>query len=93
MAIETAEDRLAYFDTDEFGSEASWSGATVRGLFEDGYSEVLDTEGHAPTFTCRSADVTGIAHGDTLSIDSTSYTVRGVQPDGAGITLLILERA
>jgi hypothetical protein len=50
-------------------------------------SEVESTE---PTLLARTADVSGLAHGDSLTISSTSYTVRGIQPDGTGMTQIML---
>ena len=100
MAIESAADRAAFFDTDEFGSAATWtpaggSATTVNGVFDSEYQEVAISQvGVAlsqPRFVCRTADVSGAAEGDTLSVGATSYTIRVVQDDGTGITTLVLE--
>ena len=32
------------------------------------------------------------ATGDAISIDSTAYTVRVIQPEGTGVTTLVLEK-
>jgi hypothetical protein len=45
-----------------------------------------------PVFVCNEADVSSIAHGDALTIKTVSYKVAGVQPDGTGLTSLILEK-
>lgn len=40
--------------------------------------------------TCRSADVGGAKVGDTLFIGETQYRIIDMQPDGAGLTTMIL---
>ena len=34
----------------------------------------------------------GAAAGDAITIDSTAYTVRVIQPEGTGITTLVLKK-
>jgi len=43
------------------------------------------------TFTCKTSDVTGIAEGSLITINGSSYAVTDLQPDGTGVTMLILE--
>lgn len=70
---------------------------TVNGIFNDEYVGVfagsdIDVGSSSPAFTCETADVPGVNHGDTLTIDGTDYTVAGPpQHDGTGITTLILQ--
>ena len=46
-----------------------------------------------PRFICASADLPGTAaSGDAITIDSTAYTVRVIQPEGTGIKTLVLEK-
>ena len=68
--------------------------STFTGIFDNDFlavdldeSEVESTE---PTLLARTADVSGLAHGDSLTISSTSYKVRGIQPDGTGMTQIML---
>lgn len=49
-------------------------------------------EGSNPIALCKDADVVGVLHGDSITIDSIVYTVREVQPDGSGMTLLQLRK-
>lgn len=80
----------------DFGTDATWSGGgTVRGIFDSGFQAAqlgLDVgiEGARYTYLVPTADMPGVAHGHTLVIGGTTYTVRGVQPDGTGWTLLVL---
>lgn len=85
------EDLSSFFDTDEFAIDATINGATVTGIFGNEFIQVDYVESRAPYFECVSADVTGISHGAIVAIGSDTYKVRGIQPDGTGITKLILE--
>jgi len=92
VAVEDADDRatmLADWDT------ATYNGATtVNGIFDNEYFEIGSgtpgMEGSQPSFICRAADVSAAAQGDTLLINSITYTVVAVQPDGNGMVRLVL---
>ena len=93
MSVETAADRsamLADYGTTVTKTDAS----TFTGIFDNDFlavdldeSEVESTE---PTLLARTVDVSGLAHGDSLTISAVSYTVRGIQPDGTGMTQIML---
>lgn len=82
-----------FFSTSDFGVAALWKGATsVNGIFDAAYADPLGVaEGSKPAFTCEAAAVTGVKHGDTMIINATTYKVRGVQPDGTGVVVIVLE--
>ena len=89
-----ADDLADIFSAGEIAMTAATVGAfTLYGVFENQYQEALDISGTVPVYTCRSSDVTlaSIARGTTIVINSTSYTVRVLQPDGSGLTALVLE--
>lgn len=94
MAVESDADRLAFLV--DFGVSATFGVDTVTGLFDNEYisvftGDVVDVESSSPAFTCRTSDVPSISHGYTLTVNATAYTVHGVQPDGEGFTVLVLE--
>ncbi|WP_299393276.1 head-tail joining protein [Pelagibius sp.] len=102
MAVEGPEERAAFFDPEVFGVAATWSPAggggpiTVNGIFDNEFASGLQEDDVAvetsqPRFTCASEDVPNIAQGDSLTVNATIYAVVGVQPDGTGITELLLE--
>ncbi len=93
MAI--VEDLSVLLNTDHFATAATVGAATVNGIFDESFVEINGVESLSPTFYCASADVTAnsMADGTAITIGGTGYTVRGVQPDGSGMTLLILELA
>jgi Phage Head-Tail Attachment len=90
------ENMAAFFGPDDVGVVAATIGAaTVYGSLEDPYAEPFPriAEGNAPSFMCATADVATVAQGDAVTIGAKSFIVRGVQPDGTGMTTLILEQA
>lgn len=103
MAIESAADRAAFFDPDEFGSEITWlqddvAVATLYGLLQrpslrdafGGGGEVI----RETSLTCREADLpSGAARGDVISSDAGDFTVQTIEPDGAGMVVLMLSAA
>jgi len=67
---------------------------SIVGIFDNGYVSAgvdVEVESSSPTFRCESSKVSEVAHGDRLSIDDVDYVVRGSEPDGVGMTFLILE--
>jgi hypothetical protein len=65
----------------------------VRALFRRDYVSALGVETGRPNVTVADLDYPSPAQDDVIDLeDGTRYHVRGVQPDGAGATVLLLER-
>jgi len=98
MAIESAADRLAFLDVDEFGTTATVGAFSVIGIFDDAYQAINQATGEvtttAPQFLCRSADVTtaSIASNTSLVIGGVTYKAIDLQPDGTGMTTILLSK-
>ena len=103
MAIEGATEPAVFFDTDDFAAASNYtplggSASTVNGIFDNEYFEVDPLSGVGvvsaqPRFVCTTADLpSGAASGDAITIDGTAYTVRVIQPEGTGVTSLVLEK-
>ena len=75
----------------DFAVVARIGGNDVAGILSQGYIESGLVESSAPVFTCASVDIAGVKHGDTVTTDSDNYKIRGIKPDGTGMTTLILE--
>ena len=101
MALESATDLANFFDTDAHGvavtyTPAGGSSKTVNVIFENQY--ILVDEGEVgvnatiPVVTCKSSDVSGIAVDDTFLIDSVTYKVKVIRPDGTGVSEIQLEQ-
>lgn len=85
------------FDTDEFAVEATLTGGIkIKVIFDDEFRgqniESGEIRTTAPQVLCKSADVSGVALGNTITINSVAYKVIERQPDGTGCTTLILSR-
>jgi len=79
------------------GEQVEYDGETVWGIFDSAYFELgfeRPVESKELRLTVRSSDVTGVTHGKevvrTVSGTDTTYTVENVQPDGEGMTVLVL---
>ena len=103
MAVETATELAIFFDADDFGVAASYtpqggSAVTINGIFDNEFFEVaaggeVAVAMEQPRFACRTSDVSSAAEGDSITINSINYTIRVVQSDGTGVTVLVLEEA
>ena len=69
-------------------------GATFYVHFDRGYLDVLGTPSTGPAATCKSADVeTAEQDVSVLTVGGVDYLVKGIEPDGTGITVLRLSEA
>ena len=104
MAVESAADRLAFLDADEFGTSATYclaSGgfSTVLGIFNKEYTEVVEAQfgvgvgTHPARYRMREADLPiTYGDGDTLIVSTVAYTIRDHELDGTGMVELRLEK-
>lgn len=100
--LETATDLAEFFTTDDFAITATYtpdggSSASVKGIFDEGYQAVeiggeVAVANVSPQFSTQSSEVSSASKGDAIVCNSVTYTVVNVQPDGTGVTTLILER-
>ena len=101
MAVETDTQRAIYFDTDDFGTSATFTdvsagpSSTVKGMFDKDSQEIVGMSDvgimeDVPTFHCVTTDVSSAIFDDTLVIDSTTYKIKKIEPDGTGMTKLTL---
>ena len=87
-----AEDLAPFFSTADFAVAAALNGVSVTGIFDNGYAEPFgEVEGRQPTFVLPTASASSVAQGQSLVIGAATYKVRGVEPDGTGVTALRLE--
>lgn len=90
VTFETDADRLAVIQCCD-GQLVTVATASVWGIFENAYAEDLNIAGTRPQLRCRTTDVSTAIVGTAVVVNELSYLVRGVQPDGTGMTVLILE--
>ena len=106
MGVESAADRAVFVNPDDFGvtayiTQGGGAEVAVNGVFDNAHLMVdageAGVSSTAPVITCRTADLAllGLGNartGDTLRIAAISYTLTDVQPDGTGMTTLIMEK-
>jgi hypothetical protein len=84
-------ENLAPFMAD-FAVDATIGGLTVLGIFDDTYQDALGlVAGSQPALLLPTSDVGLAGVGDSVTVAGTSYTIAAIQPDGVGITRLLLK--
>jgi hypothetical protein len=97
MAIPFADDLSNIFDVDEFATAVTYNGGTINGIF-DNETVPIDAGGFAivhqeqPRLTCRTVDLSSIAEGQAMVINSVNYTIQAWIDDGTGVTVIQLEK-
>ncbi len=92
MTVESAQDRASFFDTDDFGTVATYDGGSVNGIFDVETAEGDSVAGL--TFTCAASDVDGVVQGENIIIGGITRMITGVIPDVSGdVVTLVLRRA
>ena len=91
------EDLAPFFDTDEFAVDATLNGVAVRGICDNSY-QLGDVGGQgmastAPVLTLATTDVPASPVGKSVVVNSVSYVVAAHEPDGTGVSLLLLEKS
>jgi len=91
------EDLTAFLSTSEFAVDVVIGATTYQGILDKDFIAVTageaSVESVGPAVHMRDVDVSGVAHGTSITVGGTAYTVRGIEPDGTGMTTLILEAA
>lgn len=91
-----AEDLSPFLNASEFSVPATLPGGeVVQVIFDNAYEGALVgvMESSMPTALGATSDLQALDHGSELQIGELSWVVAGIQPDGTGMTRLMLERA
>lgn len=90
------EDMDVFFSTDEFAHQAVLNGRALMGIFTDAFERLdvgaIGMSSVQPALTVPTADVPDLVEGLPLEVAGKRYTVAEHQPDGTGVSLLLLER-
>ncbi len=89
------EDDLDIFlDDEEFAVDVILNSVTIQGIFDNEFLQALEdnigVETTHPQGQFKTSDVSSAVHGDTMTINSVVYNIIGIQPDGTGMTLILL---
>ena len=89
-----AESLSAFFNVAEHATQGVLDNVPVLGIHDNGYTQLMGGMASLePTYTLASAAAARAGQASILRIvDGPTYRVRSVQPDGTGITTLVLER-
>ena len=93
-----AEDLSAFFDVDGgFSVSATLDGAPVSGIFDNGTAlgsvGMMGMSSTSPSFTLPTASVPDSPIGLAVVVGSASYLVAAHEPDGTGVSVLVLEKS
>lgn len=91
------DDLSIFFHANTPGSyDATWNATTIKCIFGNPFALAspgdIGVENSEPTALVKASDVTGIVQGDNFTVNGTTYKVRGIQPSGDGVTLLVLSQ-
>lgn len=96
--VETAADRLIMlsdFGVDCTYTPAGGSASTIKAILQNEYYAIetasVAMEMSQPIAVIRTADAPSIAHDDTMVMESVTYKVKNIRPDGTGISEIQLE--
>ncbi len=90
MAVETDNDRADVLS--DFGVTVIIGALSITAIFDDGYEDALGSWVTIPILTARTIDVSGYSRGTSLTISGVAYTIEEQQPDGQGMSQVILQR-
>lgn len=87
------EDLTPFFD--DFAIEVDFKGTKFQGIFENDF-DVVDVgnvvvDSSSPKLLCQSVDVALVKTDDSLKINGEFFSVVSIQPDGTGVTNIILQ--
>ncbi len=99
MSVESTSDLLDIIEalggitTDDL--TVTYAGGSFTAIFDRPYAAVqpgdIDLETRQPVLIARTADVSGLAKGTVLTVQGDAYKVRHQEPDGTGLTRILLK--
>ena len=83
------DDLAGMLQTDEFADVATItsgasSGATLNGILDNGYTDVIGVDSSSPVFV--TASTPALVPGVTLTLKSRTYRIKAAEPDDTGVT-------
>ncbi len=83
-----------FFNSSEFAVDVTYLAATIQGIFDAPFKSAVEgemgIESTLPQVLVKTSDVPSAVHGQTMTIDSIVYQIIGIQPDGTGMTQILL---
>lgn len=85
------EDFTPFFE--DFAVSATLGASTFSVIFDRAHLESLGISATQPLLVAKTSDVSSANKGTSITVNGTAYTVMDNQPDGTGMTTLLLELA
>ena len=92
------EDLDDFLVADEFAEEVLFGDdeTPVMAIFDQGWFRLDDSTPdittHKPMLTCRTDDIADFEQDDPVVVRGTDYTILEKQPDGTGMSVVLLQR-
>lgn len=84
-----------FFAESEFAKKAVVAGKEIPVIFDRAFQESVQGDvvvmNREPTMHAKSSDLESVARGTVVQIDGNDYEVCQLEPDGTGITVVILK--
>jgi hypothetical protein len=97
MTIDFDDDLNEMLDEDDHADIATHDGHRIPGIFNRAFymqdAGDVGVESSEPVFSTQDCYTDQIQHRDTITISNRDYSVVSKQPDGKGLTRLILRNA
>ena len=85
------EDLSPFFNPAEHGTAGLLDGVAVQGIFTSSYAQAFEgISGADTTYLLPSSAAATATQASTLVVNGATWRVRSVQPDGTGVTTLLL---
>lgn len=81
----------AFLSTDEFAVSATLGASTFSVIFDRAHLESLGISTTQPMLIAKTSDVSSATRGTSITVNGSAYTIMDNQPDGTGISALMLE--
>jgi len=95
VALDFDEDLKEMLSEDEHGVSYKYRGQSYEGIFNEEFLSQdvgrAGMESTTPVLYARSVDIVGIEHEEIIELKGRVFSVVGDQPDGTGLTMLVLE--
>lgn len=92
-----AEDLTAFVNPAEFAQRITLAGVEVSAIFDNAYAQgsagVLGMATSQPAITLPTSSVPAEPHGAAVVVGTANYVVAAHEPDGTGMSVLLLELA
>lgn len=86
------EDLSLFLSSDGFATTGTLkNGDTIKGIFDSAYLDSLSVDSSSPVFLVATDDILGLVRGDEIDIEGVAYCIARLEPDGTGMTNIILE--